>query len=301
MLVFGSTRKTDSVLQGEIPNTGSSRNSKRRKVFGRSPEPNGSHPQENGEGKDTVSTPISFTSTKRSSIDESTPPARSHRRAKRSIDNTKPADRRSLFGTTFGGSLGKSRKPAPRYSTGYVLVENHTIIRVDGFEPNRSTDREDDDASGKLEREKSTSTSASAFSRLYHIGDRKSSISKHSAVELGARQVALDKTKSPVASPTKVTKEDKDRALLRKRTSGGDVPRSPVPSPPTKGPGLVQGRSVLEQIGTPDFNGWLMKKGEHYNTWKNRYCVLKGHNLYWMRSSETTVRAGFSGLLSGGS
>ena len=63
----------------------------------------------------------------------------------------------------------------------------------------------------------------------------------------------------------------------------------------------MQGRSVLEQIGTPDFNGWLMKKGEHYNTWKQRYCVLKGHNLYWMRSSETTVRTNFSGLFLGGS
>ena len=108
------------MLSDLVPNTGSS---KRKKVFGRSPETNGSPFQENGDGgKDTVSTPISFTSTKRSSVDESTPP-RSHRRAKRSIDNAKPADRLSLFGTTFGGSLGKSRKPAPRYSTGYVFVE----------------------------------------------------------------------------------------------------------------------------------------------------------------------------------
>ena len=264
---------------------------------------NGSPHQDKGEGaKDTVSTPISFTSTKRSSIDESTPP-KSHRRAKRSIDNSKPADRLSLFGTTFGGSIGKSRKPAPRYSTGYVFVENSTLIPVDRFEPNRSTDKDDDGASGKLEREKSTSTSASAFSRLYHIGDRKQSISKHSVGELIARQTALEKTISPVASPTKQSKEDKDRALLRKRTSGGGVPGSPVPPPlPSgNGPGLVQGRSVLEQIGTPDFNGWLMKKGEHYNTWKQRYCVLKGHNLYWMRSSENTVRTNFSGQFFGGS
>lgn len=261
---------------------------------------NGSSHQEKGEGiKDTVSTPISFTSTKRSSIDESTPP-KSHRRAKRSIDNTKPADRLSLFGTTFGGSIGKSRKPAPRYSTGYVFVENSTLIRIDRFEPNRSTDKEDDGASGKLEREKSTSTSA--FSKLRHIGDRKSSISKNSVGELNARQNALERTASPVTSSTKQSKEDKDRALLRKRTSGGDS-GSPIPPPlPSgSGPGLVHGRSVLEQIGTPDFNGWLMKKGEHYNTWKQRYCVLKGHNLYWMRSSENTVRTNFSGLLFGGS
>jgi len=277
-------------------------------VFGRSPEPNGSPSHENGEGgKGTVSTPISITSTKRSSIDESAPLPGTHRRSKRSIDNTRPADRLSLFGATFGGSLGKSRKPAPRYSTGYVFIENPPLICVDGFEPNRSTDKDDDGASGKLEREKSTSTSAStsasasAFSRLYHIADRKTSISKHNVGELSARQAALDKTKSRVDSPTKLSKEEKDRALLRKRTSGGEVPRSPVPAPPSNGPGLVQGRSVLQQIGTPDSNGWLMKKGEHYNTWKLRYCVLKGHNLYWMRSSEITVRTNFSGLFPGGS
>jgi len=272
-------------------------------MFGRSPVSNGSPHQENGEGaKDTVSTPISFTSTKRSSIDESTSPSKSHRRSKRSIDNAKPADRLSLFGTAFGGSLGKSRKPAPRYSTGCVFVENSALIRADRFEPNRSTDKDDDGASGKLEREKSTSTTVSALSRLYHIGDRKQSISKHSAGELSARQTALEKTVSPVDSPTKPSKEDKDRALLRKRTSGGGA-GSPVPPlpPPVNGPGLVQGRSVLEQIGTPDFNGWLMKKGERYNTWKQRYCVLKGHNLYWMRSSENTVRTNLSGPLTGGS
>lgn len=119
------------------------------------------------------------------------------------------------------------------------------------------------------------------------MGDRKTSISKHNVGELNAKQIALDKAKAFADAPQKPSKEDKDRTTLRKRGSGG----SPVPPPPGKGPGLVQGRSVLEQIGTPDFNGWLMKKGEHYNTWKSRYCVLKGYNLYWMRSSNATVRA----------
>jgi hypothetical protein len=153
--------------------------------------------------------------------------------------------------------------------------------------PNSST--EDDGASGKVEKDKPPST----FSRLYHIGDRKSSISKHHIGEIGA---SLDKTRSPADSPTKQTKEERDRTILRKRGSGAETPKSPVPAPPSNGPGLVQGRSVLEQIGTPDSNGWLMKKGERYNTWKQRYCVLKGHNLYWMRSNSISVRTNFSGL-----
>lgn len=40
-----------------------------------------------------------------------------HSRGKRSIDGGKSADRLSLFGGAFNGSIGKSRKPAPRYSS----------------------------------------------------------------------------------------------------------------------------------------------------------------------------------------
>lgn len=277
-------RKTDlTSTQSEIPNTGSSKNSKRRNVFGRTLESNGSHGED---GKDTASTPVSLNSTKRDSVDESGPSPK-HRRAKRNSDN-KPADRLSLFGTAFG----RTRKPPPRYST-YVFIEIPALICTDGPESNRSTDGGDDGTYEKGEKEKPAST----FSRLYHIGDRKSSISKHDVEELSARQVALDRAASPADTPTKLSKEEKDRALLRKRTSGGETPKSPTPAPSSNGPGLIRGRSVIEQIGTPDFNGWLMKKGEHYNTWKNRYCILKGHNLYWMRSNNNAVRTNLSDLL----
>lgn len=154
------------------------------------------------------------------------------------------------------------------------------------FKPDRSTDREDDGTSGKGEK-------LSTFSRLYHIGERKQSISGRNVRELDAKQDALDRAKSPADASPKQTKEEKDRVLLRKRGSAGESPQSPVPPASSKGPALVQGRGVLEQIGTPDFNGWLMKKGEHYSFWKNRYCVLKGDNLYWMRSNSTTVRTNF--------
>jgi hypothetical protein len=125
------------------------------------------------------------------------------------------------------------------------------------------------------------------------MGDRKTSISRNAVGELYAKQTALERVKASASATAGSSKDEKDRALLRKRGSTGEAPQSPTPPLPGKGPGLVQGRSVLEQIGTPDFNGWLMKKGENYNTWKNRYCVLKGHNLYWMRSNNATVRIVF--------
>lgn len=39
-----------------------------------------------------------------------------HNKVKRSVDGGKGTDRLSLFGGAFNGSIGKSRKPAPRYS-----------------------------------------------------------------------------------------------------------------------------------------------------------------------------------------
>ncbi|OBZ70468.1 TPR repeat-containing protein C19B12.01 [Grifola frondosa] len=82
--------------------------------------------------------------------------------------------------------------------------------------------------------------------------------------------------------------KDRDPTLLRKRTmSGSEIPtRSTIAA--AGGPNLKAGHSILEQIGTPDHNGWMRKKGDRYNTWKLRYFVLKGPHLYWLRSNSTS-------------
>lgn len=55
-------------------------------------------------------------------------------------------------------------------------------------------------------------------------------------------------------------------------------------------PRLKVGQSIMEQIGTPDHEGWMRKKGERYNTWKTRYFVLKGPHLYYLRNNSKSVR-----------
>lgn len=95
----------------------------------------------------------------------------------------------------------------------------------------------------------------------------------------------------------------RDSAVLRKRTySASEVSKSPTISgsksssaaaPSSKSGGLKAGQSILEQIGTPDHNGWMRKKGERYNSWKMRYFVLKGPHLYCLRSNskaETKIK-----------
>jgi hypothetical protein len=60
---------------------------------------------------------------------------------------------------------------------------------------------------------------------------------------------------------------------------------SPI-SPGTTG---AKGSSAVSQIGTPDFAGFMKKKGERYNTWKTRYFVLKGPHLYYMKDETVSV------------
>jgi hypothetical protein len=56
---------------------------------------------------------------------------------------------------------------------------------------------------------------------------------------------------------------------------------------------LKAGEGILNQIGEPDHQGWMKKRGERYNSWKLRWFVLKGADLYWLKSNSKTVRLFF--------
>jgi hypothetical protein len=45
-----------------------------------------------------------------------------------------------------------------------------------------------------------------------------------------------------------------------------------------------RGQTSAEKIGEPDYAGWLRKRSERYNTWKERYLILKGVHLYVLKS-----------------
>lgn len=119
-----------------------------------------------------------------------------------------------------------------------------------------------------------------------------------------------DKEKDEKASrDSKDSKErpSKEQAVLRRRTSsqvsspsrGGTSSAAAAGASAGTGTAsggeatkttLKAGQSILQQIGQPDHNGWMRKKGERYNTWKSRYFVLKGPHLYWLRSNSSSVR-----------
>lgn len=58
----------------------------------------------------------------------------------------------------------------------------------------------------------------------------------------------------------------------------------------SRGPNALKpGKSIVEQIGHPDHQGWMRKKGDHYNSWKVRYFIIKGPHLYILRSNSKAV------------
>ncbi|CAG8492104.1 5801_t:CDS:10 [Cetraspora pellucida] len=43
---------------------------------------------------------------------------------------------------------------------------------------------------------------------------------------------------------------------------------------------------TFKHIGTPDYEGWLMKQDDKYKSWKNRFCVLKKQTLFYFQSDK---------------
>jgi hypothetical protein len=128
------------------------------------------------------------------------------------------------------------------------------------------------------------------LSRLYHSGGRKTSTrSSPGDSHFTLYTTKEDKKRAKRDSKdSSASKEKKDPSLLRKRTTptSPDLTRRNSPDSGT----LKSGQTILTQIGTPDHNGWMRKKGDHYGSWKNRYFVLKGPHLYWLKSNAQTVR-----------
>ncbi|KAH8798568.1 hypothetical protein DL96DRAFT_1477384, partial [Flagelloscypha sp. PMI_526] len=48
---------------------------------------------------------------------------------------------------------------------------------------------------------------------------------------------------------------------------------------------------AIDQIGEPDYKGWMRKKAEKYGGWKLRFFVLKDKGLYILRSENRKVKA----------
>ena len=100
------------------------------------------------------------------------------------------------------------------------------------------------------------------------------------------RGKSLEKMRDPEKGTPKVKPTELKEADVppRKQT------RTPLDGRGSRGPNALKpGESIVEQIGHPDHEGWMRKKGDHYNSWKLRYFIIKGPHLYILRSNSKAV------------
>jgi len=192
-----------------------------------------------------------------------------HSKGKKSLDGSTGGAKDRL--SIFGSALGKGRKPAPRYSTS-----------GDAHSATHSDDR-----------------SHRSLSRLYMSSgsqrrgkDRPSVPPSPSTIDNEARKRTIS---GPVggmrsASPAGAFKPTANNTTGGMRNLSPNMPTSPAS---TGAPVLKPGERAVDQIGEPDYSGWMRKKGDRYNSWKLRYFVLKGPHLYYLRSRTETKIKGY--------
>ncbi|KDQ15462.1 hypothetical protein BOTBODRAFT_292577 [Botryobasidium botryosum FD-172 SS1] len=202
---------------------------------------------------------IGSASTRSFSLDRDDPPP-AVARPKKAGRESRGSERLSFLGT-----LGKSRKPAPRYSA------------------------DPKDEAAKYPPEKSTRS----LSRLYHLGQSATS-PKRTPLKNTLTEAAVPRSESS-GKTTTVGRAESGAAVLRKRTaSAGEAVNHKKAASGGKtaegGLDFRPGMTVMSQIGEPDYSGWIRKKGDRYNVWKSRFLVLKGPHLYYLKSDSTRIK-----------
>ncbi|CDO77198.1 hypothetical protein BN946_scf184747.g11 [Trametes cinnabarina] len=295
--------KDDRAVMSETESVRTKEPKSRRRLFGRSTDSSSLKEKpasiQDNASQHSAGTPVNSPPASASPVDEQQPVRRRSKGGK-GVEERKP-DRLSLFGASFTGTLGKHRKPPPRLSNVSEKPEGdkHSLGTFSRFRESKrslirpgSSDgtvrREPKESEKKLrgvESEKEVETEKEQDKAKDQDDEKEKAKAKAKSKEKKERALSL--------SPSK----DRDPQVLRKRTSSAaERPSRSASSPTTFGAGVPTikvGQSILEQIGTPDHNGWLRKKGERYNSWKTRYFVLKGPHLYWLRSeskAETKIK-----------
>ncbi|CAG8708874.1 24135_t:CDS:10 [Dentiscutata erythropus] len=78
---------------------------------------------------------------------------------------------------------------------------------------------------------------------------------------------------------------DKSKGLLFNRRKYSER-NSMVENPVVPKQSLDMDLEVLKSMGEPDYEGWLKKQGDKYKTWKSRYFILKGVDLYYLKNNK---------------
>lgn len=151
--------------------------------------------------------------------------------------------------TSFLGNL-RGRKPPPKLSSPTPLTPGVSNGYIDGDQrPTSSSAMPLSSLNGKPGRS------------IFHFGhDKVQGQTQHQIQHL----TPLAESKNLISLPLPADDKEAENPMVGKKEG--------------------ETRTALERIGEADHQGWMRKKGEKYPTWKSRYFILKGSNLYYLKS-----------------
>ena len=151
--------------------------------------------------------------------------------------------------------MGRSRKPPPR-------VPSALLLDTDGKSPIPRT------RSSLQDRAKRSTRLFGAFSPNAGSGSERSP-----GVESMKSKPSMSTLSSGRDAPTSMSVKVVDPA-------GKEMMREEM--------AVIRDGNLMDKLGRPDNSGWMKKKGEKYNTWKQRFFVLKGTYLYYLKSEQVS-------------
>lgn len=190
--------------------------------------------------------------------------------------STTPSAKKAKEGGIFAGALRRERKPPPRVPS--ALISDEMAIQA-----NESARRE------RLTKSRNSDKSRRS-SRLFNFG----SGSERSETEAPKPQQppTRERRAAPVPPSTATAATNPSHASPMTEQIVDPVTAAMLERDPER----VVGGHLLTQIGRPDHSGWMAKRGERYPTWKQRFFVLKGPHLYYLKSETENRIKGFIDL-----
>lgn len=186
----------------------------------------------------------------------------------------------------FTGGLSRSRKPPPQYQASDV----ETLAT---------------DKPAAIPRSPSTAPSANRLStRFFTFGGGSTPTSPTAGQDKPRRNISApleatspkgaDSAASPAArvqSPGTASATANMGSIVGEPTS-----YTSISEPPAQADKPIKALTQAERIGEPDYSGWLRKKTDKYNGWKDRYLILKDSYLYVLKSPNEEKVKGYISL-----
>lgn len=186
----------------------------------------------------------------------------------------------------FGGTLSRSRKPPPQYQASDVEV--------------LATEK----PAAPIPRSPSTAPSGNRLStRFFTFGGGGTPSSPPSGSDKPRRNIS-----APLEAVSPKSGESQSSPTFETRSppaapSAGVAQMHAEPQSytttaeqPVAAAAPAKALTQAERIGEPDYSGWLRKKTDKYNGWKDRYLILKDSYLYVLKTPNEEKVKGYISL-----